>query len=357
MKKINRVVNVAKAIRAYNKKQTKLHYYPLSLWIEPTNVCTLKCVMCPSRMIPKDETGFMSLETFKGIVDQTKEYVSDFYLFLGGESLLNKDIFEMIKYAKKRKIRCILHTNATILTKEKSLQLIDSGIDYVSFSFDGYDKETYESIRIGGNYEKVMENIISFLKIKKTMRVTKPYIVLQTLVISKKNFQNDEKAKKFYDLFKGLPIDEINVKTPISWGSILEDEKEIDFQNKKEFTPCPVLWNAMSIKWDGTVVPCCIDIFGEYKLGNIKEKSLKQIWNDEPLQRLRRSMLDGTYLEVKKGCKGCHKLWGGKVFGLPPDFRGMVGRTSSDLFGFKIERNLKKLAKKVTPNFQYEIQK
>jgi MoaA/NifB/PqqE/SkfB family radical SAM enzyme len=54
-----------------------------------------------------------------------------------------------------------------MLSEELSSEILKSGLDHPLFSFDGCDKETYEHIRNGGNFEKVVENITRFLEIKR----------------------------------------------------------------------------------------------------------------------------------------------------------------------------------------------
>ena len=139
---------------------------PSALWIEPTNRCNLRCVMCPTRLRPKEKTGFMEIDAYRAIIDEVAPFLTTVYIFLGGESLLHRDFPEMVRYARLRGIAVRLNTNATILTRERSEALLDAGLDHITFSFDGCDAESYESVRVGGKFDVTMDNVLAFLRLK-----------------------------------------------------------------------------------------------------------------------------------------------------------------------------------------------
>src|SRR4030066_914521 len=165
--KISRLFRFSRVIWNYKLGSAKLPYAPMRLWIEPTSFCNLKCPMCTSKDIPEDQIGYMDWDLYKKIIDEAKGFVHDINLFLGGESLFHKRLPDMIRYAKENGIRTRLSTNATVLTKEKREALLDAGLDFIIFSFDGYEKEVYETIRINANFEKTLGHIKGFLEEKK----------------------------------------------------------------------------------------------------------------------------------------------------------------------------------------------
>ncbi|MDZ7836849.1 MAG: radical SAM protein [Actinomycetota bacterium] len=138
------------------------------MWIEVTSNCNLKCRLCPNKDIPSADKGFMDFDLYKQIMDQLGSRVNDIYLFHRGEPFLHPRLVDMITYAKKTPAAVRIHTNATLLDQENTDQVIKSGLDFISFSFDGYDKKTYEAQRINSSFEQTLENIIYFLKRKKT---------------------------------------------------------------------------------------------------------------------------------------------------------------------------------------------
>ncbi|GAH58289.1 unnamed protein product [marine sediment metagenome] len=95
----------------------------------------------------------MDLGLYKKIIDEVKNYVYDINLFHRGEPLLHPSIIDIISYANNKNIKTRIHTNSTLLTPELSRKIILSGLDLISFSFDGYTKETYEKNRVNANYD------------------------------------------------------------------------------------------------------------------------------------------------------------------------------------------------------------
>ena len=239
-KKIKSLANSLHGIINYKLKKTLLSNPPTLMWIEPTNKCNLKCIMCPNSVMPKEKYGFMEYELFKKIIDEAKYFIGSAFIFLGGESLLHKDIFKMIAYAKSNGIRPLLHTNATLLNENNISRLFETGLDYISLSMDGFDKETYEKVRVNAKYEETLGNIINLLKIKKARNLKKPYTVIQTLLTDYKNYKPDTaEEKRFYALFEGLPVDEINVRIPHAWGSnLFETDKYVPKSLGKVYSPC-----------------------------------------------------------------------------------------------------------------------
>ncbi len=215
--------------------------------------------MCPNKNIPSDQKGFLDIELFKKIIDESSSYIGAAFFFVRGEPLLHNKIHEMIAYAAEHNVRSLLHTNATTLSKEKASALIEAGLDYLSFSFDGMDKMNYKKIRVNADFDDTLHHINDFLKIKKEMKSRKPYTVIQILRTGSAHYENEEIASKnFYSLFNGLPIDEINERIPHNFGNAFQAK-----ENSNVFSPCSYLWSAITILCDGSVVPCCLEFTKE----------------------------------------------------------------------------------------------
>ena len=358
-KKISLVKNLALSMVSYKKGDLRLKNMPTLLWIEPTNKCNLKCVMCPNKNIDKDQLGFMKWDLYKKIIDEVSCFASSAYLLLAGESMLHKDIYKMIRYAKDNGIRPLLNTNGTLLAVERNRKmLLDSGIAHITFAFDGYNSETYERIRVGANFNKTINGIIEFLREKKRRNLSEPYVAITTLETGIEKYVNKEEEKRrFYSLFDGLPVDEFIIKTPNTWGGTFAGSGKFACHelDKSNFYPCSHLWSTMSVYWDGTVVPCCFDFFKTYVLGDVNKKTLKEIWNDEPMVKLRRSMLDGTYKTTNRLCNGCVILHLDPVLGVPAGMRTAVKDAITNIVGMRAEKYLIKFAKKIRPSYSLRI--
>ncbi|RLF38608.1 MAG: radical SAM protein, partial [Thermoplasmata archaeon] len=167
--KVGNLIKLTKIFLNYKLKRDTLSYLPIRLWIEPTSHCNLKCIMCLNKDLPPGKKGYMDFEVFKKIIDEVKGHTHDISIHHRGESLLHPKLPDMIRYATESGVYVKLHTNATLLSEKKSIELIESGLNLLSFSFDGYGKEEYEKIRIGANFEKTLENIKNFIKIREDL--------------------------------------------------------------------------------------------------------------------------------------------------------------------------------------------
>jgi radical SAM protein with 4Fe4S-binding SPASM domain len=271
--------------------------------------------MCLNKDIAKSEKGFMDFDVFKKIIDEASYFVCDVNLFHRGESLLHPEIFEMIKYAKDKGLSTRLNTNATLLDKERSYQIFESGLDFLSFSFDGYEKKIYENIRRGADFNETLDNILRFLTIKRQLHKNSPYTTFTVIEFpngSTGEMRKDIK-KQFIKKFDSLPLNQFVSRAPHNWAGGYNNNNKI---LNKSFLPCTFPWYSLTIFWDGRVVPCPQDFFGKLTLGNVKDSSLLDIWNGPKEIFLREKLSRREYKDIMP-CNRCDRLWRRKLFGVP----------------------------------------
>jgi radical SAM protein with 4Fe4S-binding SPASM domain len=299
----------------YRKKSKKLPYLPIRLWVELTSLCNYRCIMCPNKDLEKKDKGFMDFDLYQKIIDEARDFVLDINLAHRGESLLHPQLIEAIAYAKKNGLYTRLHTNGSLLTEGLSHQIIQARLDRLSFSFDGYEKETYESIRKGGDFDKTVSNIIRFLEIKKETRSRKPITAIEVISFDDPDKQVSPEAKEqFKHRFQSLPLDSFVLKEMHNWAG------QIDKKSRgKNYTVCPFPWNALVIFWDGAVLPCTQDFFGTYIIGNVKHARLKEIWNAEKMVSLRTKLGESMIAELE-ACSNCDRIWREAFLGVPKEY-------------------------------------
>jgi radical SAM protein with 4Fe4S-binding SPASM domain len=288
--------------------------------------------MCANDLIKPEKKGYMKLDLFKRIVNEISDYSQDIYLHHRGEPLLHPDIFEMIKYAKQKGLQTKMHTNATLLSEEKSLKLLESGLDFVSFSFDGYNKETYEKIRVNANFEETLSNIIRFLELKKKFEKNKPYTILQFLDIPGVKIDSEQK-ETIRERFHSLPLDEIREIAAHNWGGNVKlTKKSPDFFNRNK--GCTFPWYSLTILYDGTVTPCPQDFMGEIELGNVRTESISKIWNGKKMIQLRKKMVTCTYNDLKP-CNNCDRIMRETLFGSMIPKQNLLTFIKENTIGYK----------------------
>jgi len=318
MPPLTHLVRLARLYKGYVGGDETCAYPPLRLWVEPTDVCNLRCVMCPQSSPKAFPKGYMELGLFTKIIDEAKAFVYDVNLHHRGESTIHPRLAEMVRYAKEAGLYTRLHTNGTLLDREKAVRLIEGGLDLISFSFDGYDKGTYEKIRVKGKFERTLGNILGFLETKRRLGKKTPYAVFETIDFSMGPATAEDKAHEqaFRARFAGLPLDRFIVKRPHNWAGTYAPGDPRTAGKVHSYSPCTFPWYSMVIFWDGSVSPCPQDWYGELYLGDAKRQSLMEIWNGPGMVELRKKM-QAQDVQCLSPCNQCDMLWRPKLLGVP----------------------------------------
>lgn len=311
----------------YRQQKTTLDTYPIRLWIESSLACNLQCPMCYNKELAADVKGIMELSLFKKIIDEASEFAGDVYLHHRGEPLLNKQLPEMIRYARNAGLRVRFHTNATLLTQEWAESIISSGVDFLSVSFDGFQKDIYEEVRKGADFEQTVANITGLLRLKKTHKRRSPYVVIEKIDLAAyRDRVQPETVRRLAEMFKAEGVDEIIEKKEYEWTvSALPDR-----ESEQCLKACTFPWYAMVVCWDGTVTPCPQDFMIGMNMGNLKDTSIRQIWNSKAYRELRRALTaDRSALTL---CRKCDRLCRKQVGGVP--FQYLISFLSDQFIGY-----------------------
>ncbi len=316
MNKLKRLQKLLQINFNYWRKNERLNYLPLRLWIEATSCCNLRCVMCPQSEPTYIERGFIEFSLFKKIIDEAKAFVYDVNLHHRGESLLHPDLAEMIDYARKAGLYTRLHTNATLLNANRAQEIIGAGLDFISFSFDGFTKENYESIRRNAKFEETVNNISDFLILKEKSGRKKPFTVFETMELGEvktKDYRLVRAALR--DKLYSLHLDKFVIKSPHNWAGSYAGKDEKSGQSAK-FSACTFPWFAMVILWNGDVSPCPQDFFGCLIMGNLLQSSIAEIWSNNSYISIREAMKQKK-VEGLNPCYKCDMLCRHTFLGIP----------------------------------------
>jgi len=329
MPHISNLLTLASTYTAYLRRTEVCHYPPTRVWVEPTSLCNLRCPFCCNRQMPRAQHGFMDFELFRELADEAAGKVRQFNLFHRGESLLHPQLVKMVRYAHRKRLRTRIHTNGTMLNPDMDRELIEAQLDVLSFSFDGYDREMYEKNRPNASFDNVLANILGFLTTKKKMGAQKPFVAIELMEIA--NHPPNELAKKrrgFLKRFEGLPLDKFVIRRPHNWAGLV-DIGTTDSETRPRI-PCPFLWHALVVFWDGRVLPCPQDFFGALRLGNVRNQRLMDIWNGDKIRNLRKEMADPRSLQ-RHPCVDCDRIRRATIAGVPVDYLGRF--LSETIFG------------------------
>lgn len=256
---------------------------PPCLQIEPTSICNFRCIMC----YQIDETfshkssgfmGHMKLDLFKKTIDQVAGHVEAITLASRGEPLLHPRILEMLDYCRGKFLALKLNTNAALLNERLIHGLLASDLQTLAFSIDSVEKESYEKIRVNGNFEKLMANLELFSAIRETQYRDSQLVVR----ISGVKLNENQDIDKMSDQWKRF-ADVVAFTNYTPWQDSYNNPA-----NDLE-TPCTELWRRMFAWWDGTANPCDFDYKSILSHWNLEGSNLtvQDIWTSEHYNELR----------------------------------------------------------------------
>jgi radical SAM protein with 4Fe4S-binding SPASM domain len=295
---------------------------PVSLSIEPTTSCNLRCPECPSGLRAFTRpTGMLDKNFFEKITNQVHRDILYMIFYFQGEPFLNPDVLDMIRHASSKNIYTATSTNAHFLDDETARKTVESGLDRLIISIDGTSQEVYEQYRVGGSLAKVLQGAAHVVKWKKKLKSSRPYLVFQFLVVR----PNEHQVAEVKKLAKQTGVDKTVFKTAQLYdyenGNSLIPTKEKYSRYKREksgkFTlknkmlnHCWRLWHSSVVTWDGKTVPCCFDKDAGHRMGDLREHTFLSVWKGRSYYRFRHSVLQSRKEnDICTNCTEGTKVW------------------------------------------------
>lgn len=299
---------------------------PLTLFIDPSNICNFKCIFCPTgddNLLKKVNRpkGVMDFKLFCKLIDDIAQFnnkLKVLHLYKDGEPFINKNICEMISYAKQKKVaeNVATTTNGSLITKELAMEIIGADLDSIRISVEhpsreGYKKLTQKDI----DYHDIVEGVslLYHEKMNKKSHLNIHIKIIDTML-------SEDEKKKFYEDFKNI-CDTINIDSLMGWSnSSLKDftlgihpEVGMDgFTRIQSRKVCPEPFKSMAVNFDGSVSACCVDWSHNLIIGDSTKENLKDIWNGQKLNALRKLHLKKQKDEIMP-CHNCQYMLGGSA--------------------------------------------
>ncbi|PIQ91187.1 MAG: heme d1 biosynthesis radical SAM protein NirJ1 [Candidatus Omnitrophica bacterium CG11_big_fil_rev_8_21_14_0_20_41_12] len=136
---------------------------PIVVW-NSTRRCNLKCIHCYIDAKNTQDTGELTTQEAKILIDDLASFGAPVFLFSGGEPLMREDLFELGKYAKDKGLRTVISTNGTLITNALAKKIKDAGFSYVGVSLDGLEAINDKFREQKGAFKKALSGIRSCLK-------------------------------------------------------------------------------------------------------------------------------------------------------------------------------------------------
>jgi len=299
---------------------------PVVFQLESTNVCNVRCEMCPRTNKMQRKLGHMEPKLYEKIIGQIEPYspsellrwrkylaMSDFKnMFIKsdedyfaftisaesltlhgfGDPLLDPHIVDRIKIAKLKNIPVYFSCNPNNMDESLLRRLLDAGLDYLKYSLEGLDAEIIRKYRgIKVDMDQIY-NIISKSIELVDQNHYRTLVILTMLLFGK---TNEEATDAFLKEWHGRGLFAYIKNAHHAW--IYKDDD--DFSNTSQYmrSYCEHPWMTVSILYDGTVVPCPLDYDGILAMGNIKDQSLEEIWNSKKYCEFRKGHAEGSFPE------------------------------------------------------------
>lgn len=272
-------------------------YFPPMLIVETSSYCNLSCMHCPRTNAAKKDNSFeglMDFELYKKIIDEMSQYkYATLRPFGRGEALINPDFSHMIRYAKEKGVRKIwLNTNAVLLSPKKSKELLEAGLDMLEVSIDATTRETFEKIKGKDLYDRVVKNTIECCRLKKEL-YPKSEIVLSFV----ESMINTSEKDAFVDFWQNY-ADYVRIRPVHQHGALVSNQRSSKEKKEEVRLPCSILWKRVEINYYGDLKYCEFDWENREVVGNVRNLSIKEIWNSERYKQLRRLHIEKRFSEI-----------------------------------------------------------
>jgi MoaA/NifB/PqqE/SkfB family radical SAM enzyme len=345
---LSNAVYAARATKAWNR--------PILVFVEVTNRCNLKCIMCGRTHDPRYElkghTGDVTLEMVQRL-DPILPYARTVNLVGVGEPTINRHFLEIVEHVKGFGPYTSTTCNATLLTEEGTRRLVRAKLDQIVFSVDGCTERTFETIRVGASFERVTSNIRRFTQFKHEAGAVKPHVrvefvlmrenaaELPTLPAFAQNLGADgiivvpmfeHSGEDFAPIVREQSLKHVPLETGRRYWAEFEAElartgvvattslgaerlaevfgdaapetgagpRDTDGLGARAGEPyCTQPWSVIYLSWKGDVRTCC---FTDLAFGSLQEQGIDEIWNGQKYRDFRRQVARG---EVHPACSDC----------------------------------------------------
>ncbi len=264
------------------------------IYIEITNICNLSCSFCSKDNLQRKE---MSVDEFKIVINNIKDYTDSIYLHVKGEPLLHSKLDEILAICDNNNMKVCITTNGTMLDKKKDI-LLKHNIKQINISLHSENNIT--------NY---YDNVFSSCdELRKQTTIIYRIWTLPNLNLNKISTNIVNKIESHYHLSPEI-VQKIYNKKNIKIADNIYLDKDYEFIWPKlgkvdnNIGTCLGTRSHIAILANGTIVPCCLDSSGIINLGNIFINNLEEIINSKLFKDINEGFKNKVI--VSNLCKNC----------------------------------------------------
>lgn len=292
--------------------------HPLTIYVEPTNVCNFKCSYCPESFADYRERAGglfrLGVPEFERICDQILELgrLKVLNLYMMGEPFANKNLLDLVATAKRKGVaeRVVVTSNGTLIDAAMAERVVASKLDYLRISIYGATQERMASVTASKiPLDRVVANVRRLRELRDQGGSKAPFVYVK-MIDSGDPVEN----RRFLDLFDGS-CDEAAIEPVMNWNdpeganlSGLGRDELLGgqyFSRRKEV--CPFPFYTLVIHSDLQVSVCCVDWAKQTAVGDLKDQTLKEVWRGEALHEFRMTHLR-RHRQTLEACRNCTYL-------------------------------------------------
>jgi MoaA/NifB/PqqE/SkfB family radical SAM enzyme len=235
--------------------------------------------------------GVMDMDLFKKVVDECVTLgITHLRVHNYGEPFLDKQLVDKVRYAKQRGIAEVgMISNGSLIFEDIAQGMIDAGLDAINISVDASGKEVFESTRLNLEYDVVIRNIETLVRLRKASGRVRPKLILSFV---RQNNSADE--QEFIDHWRKI-ADKVHITDLHNWAGTLNATSDVNY-------PCYRMWQTFTVLWDGRVSLCCADFDGRHILGDLRTSTIADVWNGPAYLGARRQHLESGGPEICRSC-------------------------------------------------------
>ena len=280
---------------------------PRKIHLETSSFCQLRCPSCPTtsgHIHPAIGSGFLKFDDFRRLLESNPalEHVE---ISNYGEVFLNPQLLRILEYAHRNDVVISIGVGANLNhVKDEVLEgLVKFRVRSMTCSIDGATPESYRKYRIRGNFDRVIANIETINSYKRRYQSVLPKLTWQFVVFGHNEHEipiartmavklGMEFSTKLNWDAKFSPVHDADfVRAQTGWRATTREEYEQEHGEKFGSKICHQLWDAPQINWDGKVIGCCRNFWGDFG-GNAFTDGLMNSINNEKMNYAR-EMLTG----------------------------------------------------------------
>ncbi|MBW2340813.1 MAG: radical SAM protein [Deltaproteobacteria bacterium] len=276
--------------------------FPAVILIDNCNACNLRCSMCDHKHMKRyRRVQLMDMGLYQKLIDEIarENPQARVWEIFFGDPFMCRDIASRIRYAKEKGLRnVVLNSNGVLMTPERAYAVIEAGLDAMYVGIDAATEETYNKIRVGGNFKRAVENVIQYRNLLAERENDDQKLFVQ-FVVSDINEHEVDDFKAFWK------EEEINVKIrpKVSWAGLVD---ATNLQNNEQVIrkPCYWLMQTINVCADGRIALCSVDVHCRVNCGDANEQSIRELWQGR-LRDYRAMHREGRFDDLPDMCKRC----------------------------------------------------